>query len=107
MGTETTGARWRYQPVYRDDPAGRAVTLCECHFDADGRLSSWTADPAMEPMGEDIEELRRDLARMMADAYKWVPVPFDDLHVGMTFEGTGVDVERMIAGMEMKRSTVQ
>lgn len=107
--TQTTKRKrgWRYQPVYRDDPGGRSITLCECYFDADGRLEAWTEDPAMHPQGETTEELSRDIARMLADAYKWVPVAFDDLHVGMTFERTGADVELMIAAMDAVRNTKQ
>src|SRR6478609_2507378 len=33
---------WRYQPVYRDDPGGQTITLCEVYLDADGRLEGWT-----------------------------------------------------------------
>jgi len=94
---------WRYQPVYRDDAAGRAVTLCECYFNRDGRLHSWTERPAIEPVGETTAELQRDLIQMLADAYKWEPVAFDSLRVGMKFERTGVDVEGMISAMNMAR----
>jgi hypothetical protein len=98
--TEWTGKRWRYQTVLRDDGGGRCYTLCECHFDADNRLVAWTERPAMEPSGETPEELRGDLARMLADAYKWEPVNFDTMRTGMTFEHTGVNVERMISALE-------
>lgn len=109
--SKTTGPRlgggWRYQPVYRDDPSGRTVSLCECYFDAHGRLSMWTDDSACHPQGETSEELARDLARMLADTYKWHPVAFDDLHVGMTFEPTGADVEIMLDAMNAARSVKQ
>ena len=94
---------WRYQPVYADDDAGRAVTVCECYFDEHGKLQMWTEDMSSAASGETPEELQRDLIRMLADAYKWEPVPFASLHVGMTFERTGVDVEGMLAAMNMAR----
>lgn len=101
---EWTGAHWRYQVVFQDDPGGRCYTLCECHFDADDRLVAWTERPAMEPSGETPDELRGDLARMLADAYKWEPVKYDDLEPGMTFKHTGVNVERMVAAMEAAKA---
>lgn len=101
--TKRTGKRWRYQTVFRDDAAGRCYTLCECHFDATDRLVAWTERPAMEPSGETPDELRGDLARMLADAYKWEPVNFDTMRTGMTFERTGANIERMLAALDAAR----
>ena len=98
--SETTGTRWRYQPVYVENDDDRCYSLCECHFDEEGKLVAWTECCAMEPSGNSPEDLRGDLAHMLADAYKWEPVAFSDLCVGMTFTRTGADVERIIAAME-------
>jgi hypothetical protein len=76
---------WRYQPVWQEDEAGRRYTLCECHFDDAGLLTGWTEDPAMEPSGETAAELAVDLSRMLADTYKWEPVEFAAMRVGMRF----------------------
>jgi hypothetical protein len=81
---------WRYQPVWGEDRAGDAVqrwySLCEVYFDETGRLEAWIEDPSIRPMGNDPADLRGDLARMLADAWKWKPVKSEDLKVGMTFE---------------------
>ena len=92
--------RWRYQPVFQENAGGKAVSLCEIIVNEDGSLKTWTVDPAMAPMGETLEELTNDLARMLADAYKWRPVKFDSLHAGMTFQKTGVHVENMLWALE-------
>lgn len=93
---------WRYQPVITT-PGDPIVTLCEVFLDAEDRLLHWTEEPAMIPQGETVEELSRDLVWMLAATWKWVPVYFSSLRVGMTFEGTGVDVEPMIAAMTKAR----
>lgn len=98
---------WRYQPVYQDDASGRIISLCECYFGVDGRLTSWTESPAMIPQGETMDELTDDLSLMLAASYKWMPVSFDSLRVGMTFERTGANVDGMIAAMNMARSSMQ
>ncbi len=90
---------WRYQPVYEEDMFGRTVTLCECYFDEHGNLKRWTEDPAIIPSGETPEELQKDLIRMLADAYKWEPVAFSALTVGMTFIRTDADVETTISAL--------
>jgi hypothetical protein len=99
-----TNPLWRYQPVIvkrlDDDPY---VVLVECYFDADGRLTMWAEDPHSWPQGDDVEGLANDLSFMLAAVYKWKPVDFDSLHVGMTFERTGVDVEQVIAAMNAFR----
>ena len=97
---------WRYQPVYKSDAAGSAVTLCECYFNKEGKIRRWTESAAMEPLGATIEELQQDLIRMLVDSYKWEPVAFDSLHVGMTFQRTGVDVEGMLNAMNMARGAL-
>ena len=95
---------WRYQPVYTENGEGdRGLSLCEVYFDDTGKLKAWTEDPAIAPGGHTWEELSKDLCQMLADTYKWKPVPFAALHVGMTFERTGADVERMIAALEAAR----
>jgi hypothetical protein len=101
---ELRSGGWRYQPVYVENGDGdRGLTLCEVYFDEDGKLKAWTEDPAMSPGGETVEELYRDITRMLADAYKWQPVVFGALRVGMTFDRTGADVERMIAAVDAAR----
>jgi hypothetical protein len=94
---------WRYQAVYIDDEAGHAVTVCEVYFDADNKLKAWTENSAVAPHGETLEDLSHDLCWMLASVWKWKPVAFSDLHVGMTFERTGIDVERLIAAMNAAR----
>lgn len=81
---------WRYQPVWIVDKIGDtesvALGLCEVHFDNAGNLKSWTEEPFMTPIGEDIAGLSATLAHMLGDLYKWKPVAHADLKVGMTFE---------------------
>lgn len=93
---------WRYQPVFRDDPlVGRTFSLVEMYFDNDDKLEDWT-EKGVTPEGEDMEELMTDFRHMIVDAMKWVPMPFDSLRVGMTFERTGAnkaDVEKLAAAM--------
>lgn len=92
--------RWRYQPVWLADSLGiRFYSLCECFFDDADALVAWTEDPAMMPKGETARGLRRDLARMLSEAWKWEPVDFATLHAGMTFERTGVDVDDALGAM--------
>lgn len=94
---------WRYQPVVVEGEEPAYVALIEVYFDNDDTLTVWSAiddwTVPQWPSGDDIGELRSDLARMLADAYKWVPVRYADLKRGMTFKRTGVDVEAMIAAM--------
>ena len=90
---------WRYQPVYQEDMFGRTVTLCECYFDEHGKLEKWTEDGSIAPLGETPEELQKDLIRMLADSYKWEPVAFSSLIVGMTFTRTDTDVETTISAL--------
>ena len=94
---------WRYQPVWVDMDAGdgpeRVFSLCRCYFDEDGALASWTDDSAMVPQGGAMAELRNDLTRMWADAWKWEPVAFESLRPGMSFTGTGIDAEDIIGAM--------
>lgn len=77
---------WRYQPVWKDFGEQRVYSLCEVYIDADGKLESWTDDPAMIPQGEEPDELRMDLTHMLMDSMRWVPVAVDTLTVGMTFQ---------------------
>jgi hypothetical protein len=81
---------WRYQPVIVTDKSGiggDTFCLCEVYFDdkASGVLKSW-GQPFRDAVGDDIEDLRGELVRMLTDSYSWVPVRYDDLKVGMTFE---------------------
>jgi hypothetical protein len=84
---------WRYQPVYREehwgDLSARVITLCECYFDADGKLMHWTVNPAMHPQGETTKELIDNLMQMLDDANAWEPVEFDKMYVGMEFKSNG------------------
>lgn len=91
---------WRYQPVWLTVASGvRAYSLCECGFDDVGALKDWTEEPTMIPQGETALDLQRDLVRMLKDAWKWEPVDFEMLHVGMVFERTGVDIEDVLGAM--------
>jgi hypothetical protein len=97
--------KWRYQPVFSDDEVGRCYSLCECYFDQDGKLEAWTENSEIGPSGNSLDDLRGDLAHMLADAYKWKPVEFATLTVGMTFEPSGVDVEHIISAIWRARAT--
>ena len=76
---------WRYQPVIVLDHGGDFCTLCEVYFDDADRLIRW-GQPMPSASGEDVSQLQSDLVRMLVDSYSWVPVQYDDLRVGMTFE---------------------
>lgn len=81
---------WRYQPVWIETTKGQFHStefgLCEVYFDDDGKLESWTAEPFLTAVGDDARDLRGALAHMLLDAWRWVPVRYADLKVGMTFE---------------------
>jgi|SRR5579859_6526601 len=77
---------WRYQAVWREDPAGRFYSFCELHFDGNDQLTSWTECAEIPAMGDTPDALLNDLVRMYVDAARWVPVAFSDLRVGMQFE---------------------
>lgn len=77
---------WRYQPVFIEENGERYYSLCEVYFDAKDKLETWTEESSIAPGGADPEELTGDLARMMVDAFSYVPVRFADLKVGMVFE---------------------
>lgn len=94
-----TGCGWRYQPVFVLYDDEFVFSLCEVYFAEDGTLARWTEEPAMVPQGGTMEDLSNDIARMMGDLYKWRPVAFSSLKVGMRFTPTGVDVESMIAAL--------
>lgn len=86
---------WRYQAVIVTDPGGTiSCGICELYFDENDRLKHWTTDPFMYPAGFTVEELKFDLIRMLMDSYSWVPVNFEDLKVGMTFERALTQAER-------------
>ena len=76
---------WRYQPVICADHCGSWMSLCEVHFDDNGRLTHWTR-PGRTPSGETLESLWSDLAKMQVDALAWVAVDHAAMTVGMTFE---------------------
>lgn len=77
---------WRYQPVWTESVLGRSYSLCEVYCDESGRLDGWTESPAMTPRGKEVSELSADLAHMIVDTYRWEPVAFADLRVGMDFK---------------------
>lgn len=81
---------WHYQPVWGEDQIGEHVdrwyALCEVYLDEADQLKHWTADPAMEAIGADLDELCSTLAMMTSDAKRWKPVRFADLEVGMVLE---------------------
>ena len=83
---------WRYQAVWhehddgRADEKDRAYSLCEVYLNEDGRLDSWTMNPAIAPGSDTWEGLQRDIGRMYEDCWNWEPVAVADLHAGMTFK---------------------
>lgn len=71
LGTETSpgipdnGSYWNYR-LYREQSGDTAeITIREVYYDASGRPSGVT-ERGVGPMGESIEELREDIAKMMA-----------------------------------------
>lgn len=82
---------WHYQPVYEtEDDGTRCYSLCEVYLDGDGKLKGWTQNPSMKPQGTTVEELVRDLGRMLAATSEWEPVEFSELKVGTTLHQTGI-----------------
>jgi len=80
-------SKWRYQPVITVDVfGGKTFSICEVYFDEQGRLNAWTEEAFIHALGDDLDELRRDLCLMLANAMKWEPVLLADMKVGMTFE---------------------
>lgn len=90
--------KWRFQPVWLDEPTGKVFVLCEVYFDDDGTLSHWTdlnhESSQQPPVGNDIADLTGELTRMLVDAYCWIPVAYSSLRVGMTFEPTITAAQR-------------
>ena len=78
---------------YREYPDDPELIIIEVYVDrADDSLCAWNAEPVgKRPSGETIEELIEDLTRMLRDAREWMPVDFDDLHVGMRFEPAEIE----------------
>ena len=76
---------WRYQPVFKDEAGERAFGLVEVYFNDDKTLKGWLTD-LIRPIGNDLNDLRGELVHMLVDAHRWVPVDYDSLHAGMTFE---------------------
>jgi len=77
---------WRYQPVWTEQNGERYFSLCEVYFDDDSKLRAWTENNLVAAGGESQDELRRDLVNMLVDSYRWHPVEFLKLEIGMTFE---------------------
>ena len=78
---------WRYQTVFKKtDEETFKFSLCEVYLDDDGKLEYWTENAEMTPCGETYDELLGDTKYMFEDAKKWLPVEFDKMEVGMTFE---------------------
>ena len=69
------------------------LIIIEVYLDrADDSLCAWSAEPVgKHPCGETIEELIKDLTRMLRDAREWKPVDFDDLRTGMRFERAEIE----------------
>lgn len=86
---------WRYQPVYCGTDDEPYVMLIEAYFDDNDRLERWSTDP-IAPGGETVEDMCKDLNRMLVDGLCWVPVRMADLHVGMEFR-KAVSMEERIA----------
>lgn len=75
---------WRYQPVRFEDDGIPLVGLVRAHFDDVGSFDKWSED-ICAPAGDDLEELTRDINRMLVDSICWEPVNYVDLHAGMSF----------------------
>lgn len=77
---------WRYQPVIEKESNNEEVVyLIEVYFDDDGKLKYWSWGKQWA-CGESISELQVDLTMMLMDSYKWKPVRYDEIKVGMVFE---------------------
>lgn len=77
---------WRYHPVFVDGKSGRGFGLCEVHFDDEGRVKSWTAEPFMAPLGDDIDDLSAEIMHMIIATFSWEPVNHANLRVGMVLK---------------------
>ncbi len=81
---------WRYQPVFVTTTVGaesiQTFTICEVYIDKDKRLEAWTENRSVQPSGGSLSDLQSDLAYMLADSFRWEPVEFSELLVGMTFK---------------------
>lgn len=94
---------WRYQPVEVREPDGnRVTTLCSVWLGDEDRLTQWAEDPFSAPVGDDANDLAAELVHMVISAYRWKPVPFEALSVGMTFEANfdRVMAEQLAAMLE-------
>jgi hypothetical protein len=98
---------WRYQPVFVEEGGERTLTLVEAYFDEAGRFTGWTEGDSC-PAGEDVEELSKDLNRMIVDALSWEPVRRDLLRPGMEFTARiSMDDRKAVADyVEENRATM-
>lgn len=86
MTKTRTKRAWRFQPVYAVFDEDRVYSLCRVYVMPDDTLDSWSEDAAIVPQGNDIEDLTGEMSRMIVDAWRWEPVAFADLKVGMSFQ---------------------
>lgn len=102
--TGIAGRAWRYQPIWWADSGGKTFGLCEVYIDDHDHLTNWSPEPFTWPQGDDMEQLTNDLVRMLVDAYRWRPVAFAELRIGMTFE-RAIDQKQAAALAKMVERT--
>lgn len=84
-------ATWRYQPVFKNwtgqignlDISEDHYFIIAVHFDDEGKLRGWTEEPST-PSGNDVDDLRGCIERMLNDVKRWKAVNIDDIKTGMT-----------------------
>lgn len=79
---------WRYQPVFEKhkETGITEFSVCEVYLTEDDKLKQWSAGPCRAPRGNDINDLQAALTMMSAEVFKWQPVEFRKLRVGMKFK---------------------
>lgn len=81
---------WRYQAVWFEG----SLLLIEVHLSHEGELLMWSDlnDPNRTftghyPTGNDIEDMIGTIELMLSDTKRWAPIKYEDLKVGMIFNG--------------------
>jgi hypothetical protein len=77
---------WHYLVTWRQYEDERVYGLTEVYRDAEGLLSSWTEEPNMTPIGNDLRDLQGTLTRMQEALARWEPQCYDTLTVGQRIE---------------------
>ena len=62
------------------------ISLVEVFLDESDRLDSWTECLQCAPIGNDVDDMVREISHMWIAALCWKPVLASDMRVGMTFE---------------------